>query len=129
MLPKRNLEFIKTDPQTPKTQLVIVVGLLVIAAIFQSENIVFVALGIGLISLIIPPAGNWIVWGWYKLAEVLSRVVNPIVLGVLYFTFITPIALLFRLFGNDPLSLKKPRGSVFDFHEKIYQKKDLEKPW
>lgn len=129
MLPKRDFDFIKTDSETPKTQLVIVVGFLVIAAILDNEYIAYASLIIGLISLIIPPAGHGIVWGWYKLAEILSRIVNPIVLGLLYFLFITPIALMFRLFGNDPLDLKKPRGSVFDYHEKSYTKKDLEKPW
>ncbi len=129
MLPERNYSFIKTDPETPKTQLVIVVGLLVIAAIFDNEYIAYASLLIGLICLIIPPAGNGIVWGWYKLALILSRIVNPVVLGLLYFLFITPIAMMFRLFGNDPLSLKKPRGSLFDYHEKTYQKKDLENPW
>lgn len=97
MLPERNFNFIKTDPETPKTQLVIVVGLLVIAAIFDNEYIAYVSLIIGLICLIIPSAGYGIVWGWYKLALILSRIVNPVVLGLLYFLFITPIALMFRL--------------------------------
>lgn len=129
MLPKRDFKYIKNDPETPKTQLVIVIGLLVIAAIFDNKYIAYTSLIIGLICLIIPVAGFGIVWGWYKIAEILSRIVNPIVLGLLYFLFITPIALLFRLFGNDPLSLKNNRGSIFDFHEKTFKKKDLEHPW
>ena len=89
MLPKRDFKYIKTDPETPKTQLVIVIGLLVIAAIFDNEYIAYASLIIGLISLIIPVAGFGIVWGWYKIAEILSRIVNPIVLGLLlYFLFI-----------------------------------------
>ena len=129
MLPKRDFQFIKTDPDTPKTQLVIVVGLLVLAAIFEHAIPAYVALAVGLICLVIPAAGHGIVWGWYKLAEIMSRIVNPIVLGVLYFIFITPIALLFRLFGNDPLQLNEQRGSLYDIHDKTYRKEDLEKPW
>ncbi|MBO6792580.1 MAG: hypothetical protein JJ895_01625 [Balneolaceae bacterium] len=129
MLPNRDIEFVRNDPETAKTQLVIVVGILLLAAIFDDEHVAYFSLFLGLLMLIIPPAGNWIVWGWYKLAVILSQIVNPIVLGLLYFLFITPIALMFRLFGNDPLDLKKPRGSVFDYHEKTYSKKDLEKPW
>ncbi|MCG8373163.1 MAG: hypothetical protein MI700_06500 [Balneolales bacterium] len=129
MVPKRTYEFIKTDPETAKTQLVIVVGLLVVAAIFDNEYIAYASLVIGLIMLIIPPAGNWIVWGWFKLAEVLSRVVNPTVLGLLYFLFISPIAIAFRLAGNDPMRLKDNRGSLFETREHTYTKRDLEKPW
>lgn len=129
MMPERDIEFVRTDPDTPKTQLVIVVGLLVIAAILQSETPVYIALGIGLICLIFKTAGDWIVWGWYKLAELLSRVVNPVVLGLVYFIFISPIALLFRAFGNDPLELKRPKGSLYEVREKKFEKDDLTKPF
>ncbi len=129
MMPVRDIEFIRNDTETAKTQLVMVVGFLVIAAILDNEYIAYGALGIGLISLVIPPAGHWIVWGWYKLALVLSRVMNPLVLGLVYFLFISPIAILFRLFGNDPMRLKDNRGSMYDLREKTFTKKDLENPW
>ncbi|MFV1885403.1 MAG: hypothetical protein ACMZ7B_13015 [Balneola sp.] len=129
MMPVRDIEFVRNDSETPKTQLVMVVGLLVIAAIFQNEIFAYIALGIGLISLVIPPAGYWIVWGWYKLALILSRVMNPLILGIVYFFFISPIAILFRLFGNDPMRLKDNKGSMYEIREKTYTKEDLEKPW
>lgn len=129
MMPVRDIEFIRNDSDTPKTQLVMVVGFLVIAAIFKNENIVFFALGVGLVSLIIPPAGHWIVWGWYKLALLLSKVMNPLVLGLVYFVFISPIAILFRLFGNDPMRLKDNKGSIYETRNHTYAKKDLENPW
>ncbi|GAB5409461.1 MAG: hypothetical protein BalsKO_18260 [Balneolaceae bacterium] len=129
MMPVRDIEFVRNDPETPKTQLVMVVGFLVIASIFQNEKIVFFALGVGLVSLIIPPAGHWIVFGWYKLALLLSKVMNPLVLGLVYFLFISPIAILFRLFGNDPMRLKDNKGSMYEVREKTYTKEDLEKPW
>jgi hypothetical protein len=129
MLPKRDLNFIKRDPETPKTQLVMVVGFLVIAAIFQNEVFAYLALIIGVVSVAVKPLGDRLVWLWYKLAELLSRIMNPLILGLLYYIFITPIALLFRLFGNDPLALKEQRGSLFDHREHTYSKKDLENPW
>lgn len=129
MLPKRELNFIKTDSETAKTQLVIVTGLLVFAAILDNENIAYTALIVGLICIAIKPIGDRIVWLWYKLAEMLSKVMNPLILGIVYFTFITPIALLFRLFGNDPLALKEQKGSMFDIREHTFEKKDLENPW
>ncbi len=129
MLPKRDIAFVKADPETPKTQLIIVVGLLAIAAFLEDENIAYVSLLIGLICLIIPPLGNWLVWGWYKLAEIMSRIMNPLVLGLMFYIFISPIALLFRLFGNDPMRFKDKRGSLYEYREHTYEKKDLENPW
>lgn len=129
MMPVRDIEFVRNDPETSKTQLVIVVGLLVIAAILDNEYVAYASLFIGLICLIIPVAGHWIVWGWYKLALILSKVMNPLVLGLVYFLFISPIAIFFRLFGNDPMRLKDNKGSLYEVREKTYTKEDLEKPW
>jgi len=42
---------------------------------------------------------------WMKLSLLLAKVVNPIVMGLLFFVAVTPIALLMRLFGKDPLRL------------------------
>ena len=128
MLEPRSLSFIKEDPATPKTQLVIVTGLLVLAAIFDSENIAYLALIVGLLSFI-PPIGNRIVWGWYKLAEGLGWFNSRVLLSLVYYLIVTPIALLFRLFGNDPLLLKDTKGSMYQFRDHTYSKEDLENPW
>lgn len=44
---------------------------------------------------------------WYKLGLLMGRVVSPIVLGILFFILITPIAMVMRLAGRDPLKLRK----------------------
>ena len=128
MLEPRSLEFIKEDPATPKTQLVIVTGLLVLAAIFDSEVIAYLALIVGLLSFI-PPVGNRMVWGWYKLAEGLGWFNSRVLLSLVYYLIVTPIALLFRLVGNDPLFLKDTKGSMYNFREHNYTKEDMENPW
>ena len=43
--------------------------------------------------------------GWTKLGLVLFKVVNPIVLGLIFLTTIVPIGLLLRIMGKDPLRL------------------------
>lgn len=42
---------------------------------------------------------------WAKLGQILHRFVNPIVMAVLFFVVFTPIAVLMRLLGKDPLRL------------------------
>lgn len=44
------------------------------------------------------------VWFWFGLA--LHKVVNPLVMGVLFFVVITPIGLLMRLAGKRPFGLR-----------------------
>ncbi|MDH3658512.1 MAG: SxtJ family membrane protein [Alphaproteobacteria bacterium] len=52
--------------------------------------------------------------GWTKLGLILFKVVNPIVLGLIFLLTIVPIGLLLRAFGKDPLRLK------FDADAKSY---------
>jgi len=46
---------------------------------------------------------------WVALGYLLGRIVSPIVLGLIFFLLITPVALLGRIAGRDPLRLK-PRA-------------------
>jgi hypothetical protein len=47
---------------------------------------------------------------WMRLAGVLNRVVSPIVMGVMYFGFLTPIAAAMRLRGRDALHRRFDAG-------------------
>jgi hypothetical protein len=44
---------------------------------------------------------------WYDLGLLLGKIISPIVLAVMFFLIISPIALVTRLFGRDELKLKK----------------------
>lgn len=44
---------------------------------------------------------------WLSLSLFLGRVVSPIVLSIIFFVLIVPVALITRLFGRDVLLLKK----------------------
>ena len=43
---------------------------------------------------------------WLKLGTVLTKIVNPIVLALLFFLVLTPIALVMRIVGKRPLCLE-----------------------
>jgi len=44
---------------------------------------------------------------WLKLGLFLHKIVNPIVLGIMFFLVVTPTGLLMRMLGKDPLRLKR----------------------
>lgn len=50
--------------------------------------------------------------GWMSLGNSASRVVSPIVLGILFFGLFTPVALLLRLLGRDELRLRRQPGAT-----------------
>jgi hypothetical protein len=43
---------------------------------------------------------------WMKFSLLLARFVSPIILGVLFYVLISPLALALRLFGRDELRMK-----------------------
>jgi len=44
---------------------------------------------------------------WFQFGLLLGKVVSPVVLGIMFFVLITPVALITRLLGRDALALKK----------------------
>ena len=113
-----------------KAQLVIVTGLVVLYFITKSVYFLYGAAAVGVLSLTIPAVGNGIVWVWFKIAEVLGRINGAIILSVLFFIFLLPIAFLYRLTNKNLLSLKRtPGGSVYRERNHLFKKEDLENTW
>lgn len=48
---------------------------------------------------------------WHGLGMVLFMVVNPLVMGIIFFGVVTPTGLLMRLFKKDPLKLKLDKNA------------------
>ena len=64
-------------------------------------SFIFFILGL-LKSKILIPLNNV----WIKIGEYLGKIIAPIVMFVIYFSIVTPIGLVLRLFGKDLLKLK-----------------------
>jgi len=50
---------------------------------------------------------------WLSLSLFLGKVISPMVLSIIFFILITPVAVISRLFGRDALLLKKRRVSSY----------------
>jgi len=48
---------------------------------------------------------------WLKLGLLLHKIVNPIVLGIMFYLVVTPTGLIMRWLGKDPLRLKRDAGA------------------
>ena len=49
---------------------------------------------------------------WFRLGLLLSRIVSPVVLAVLFYGVVTPTGLVMRLLGKDPLRLRFDRPAA-----------------
>lgn len=54
-------------------------------------------------ALLQPPWLRPIYRGWMRFGLLASRVMTPLVLGIVYFVMISPMAIVMRLLGKDPL--------------------------
>lgn len=50
---------------------------------------------------------------WMGMARAISKVTTPIVMGVVYFLVLTPVAALVRLFGSNPIVHEPEDGSYW----------------
>jgi hypothetical protein len=109
---------------------VITVGFLVISLITGKKWMSSVAVVIGLIGAFSPFLSDIIAKGWNKLSEILGKIVPNILLSVIFFLFLFPIALLSKLFlKKDALHLKQPAAGTYVDINKVFEKKMFENPW
>lgn len=78
------------------------------AAAGRDSAWVFLALAAvtGGVALIIPGVLAPLNRLWFRLGTFLARVIQPLVIGAVFFLVVTPIGLLMRLAGKDVLRLK-----------------------
>lgn len=119
---------LKSNPA--QTVLVICTGLMLVYFIFDLRWILFLAFGVGLLSILSTWMSIKIEWVWFKLTYLLSLIVPNILLGVIFYLILTPIAFLASLFAKkDYFLLKKPETSAYQVTNKKYVAADLKNPW
>jgi hypothetical protein len=118
-----------TKEKNLETMLTIAVGFIVLFFVFEKIWLLYIALGIGLIGMFSDFLSSKISWAWYKLAEVLGMIVPKILLSIVFYLFLFPIALLSRIGSKDPMKLKKGYTSYYSDRTTEFKKEDFEKTW
>ena len=82
---------------------------------FAAVSQVILPLGAGLIllGLVFPRALIYPNKVWMKLAEVLAFVMTRVILGIVFFLIVTPIGVVKRLSGWDPLQRRAGSSSSY----------------
>ena len=120
----------KKELTPSKTVLTIVIGFLVIYLIGHFNWALWVAIVLGVLGLISSYLALKIQETWMGLSTILSYIIPPILLSVVFFIILFPVALLSRLFGEkDPLQLKKTDATLFKTVDRTYSKDTFEKTW
>ena len=118
----------KTDT-SKSTILIISMGFLVLYLALSWQWAVFVSLIVGIIGIISTFLSKKIEWVWMKIAQLLGCIFPNILLSIVFFLFLFPLALLSKLFTKDPLMLSRNYNSYFINVNKEMDKKSFEKTW
>ena len=83
-------------------------------------SLIFLILGL-LNSKILTPLNKL----WFKFGILLGRIVSPIIMGLIFFLVVTPIALIMRIIGKDLLNLKFNKKDKSYWIEKVGPKSKM----
>jgi len=111
-----------------ETILTLCTALVVIYLVVKTHPIqlLYSAVVLGFIGMFFEWLTSTIHWAWMKLAEGMGWVMNKVILSIIFYGFLFPLAMLSRLFGNNSMQLKRKSDTYYHTRNHTYVKKDLE---
>ena len=94
--------------------------------------LLYLTIGLLVVNMTFPQLFMPVARLWFGLARLVGAVMSRMILTVIFFTVVTPIAIIRRLAGADALQLKKWRtssSSVFTERQQTFTAVDLERPY
>jgi polyferredoxin len=115
--------------KTLEAVLVITIGFLIIYLIKGNHLFLYVSVSVGLVGIFIKPLAKLIAKFWFKLGDWLGWIVSKLVLGVIFYSIVFPVAALYKLFNKDPLKIKANKDSLWTERNHKYTPGDLKNSW
>jgi hypothetical protein len=113
-----------------ETILSITLGFLGLYLLFKIDILLPLAFGIGVIGLFSNYLREKIVLFWLKLGHILGTINGTILLSIVFFVILFPVALLARAFGQSSFSLKPlSKKSCYFERNHLYTSVDFENIW
>ena len=118
--------------QLSETGMAIVLILLLIG--FLTQKIIFykIAIPVLILDMIIPIVYYPFAILWFGFSEILGIITSKVLLSIIYFIFVLPVAVFRRLMRKDSLQInnfKKSKNSVFITRNITFTSAEIEKPY
>lgn len=92
--------------------------------------LLYLATALLVLTIFPNPLATLITKGWLKFSELLGAVMSRVVMTLIFFFFLTPVALLYRLFNRAAADhFLKKRDSYWRAAEGSFTKESFEKPY
>lgn len=108
---------------------VAVMAAIVAALYYRNFQLASLALGLILITIIVPKLFYPLAWCWFGLSKVLGEINIRVLLTLVFVLVVLPVGLWRKLRGRDSLQLrrfKKGKESVMVVRDHLYTKEDLQ---
>lgn len=112
-----------------ETILVLVLALGVLFWFTKNPWLLLAAAILGVIGLILPGLAWQIHWGWMKLGEGIGFVMSRVILTLIFFIVLVPVAFLSRLAGKKTITMKPDGKYYFKDRNVTYTKESMENVW
>ncbi|MEM9824363.1 MAG: SxtJ family membrane protein [Bacteroidota bacterium] len=114
--------------QVYSTMMVLCLACLLAFGYFQLSYFLWAGIALLLMALFVYPLAKWIHRGWMKLAHILGWINTRLLLGILFFLILVPLAFLRKLFSKQHMPLT-PDDSDTYFIDNEGRRINFEQPW
>lgn len=101
-------------------------GLIIFYLIWDVKILLFVAIILLTIGLLSPYVTQKIAWAWYGLSKVLAFFSNFILLTLVFYLLLTPLAIIRKIITGKKTTVKE---SYFISRNHVYSKENFERPF
>ncbi len=114
--------------------LAVVFGLLLpwVWGLDHLPNVSWIGAGVVVIgwALIAPDSIRGLYTGWMRVAMIIGNVANSIILAIVFFLVITPMGIVMRMIGKDPMRRRLDKSvASYRVISKISGKNHIERPY
>ncbi|MEQ8191475.1 MAG: SxtJ family membrane protein [Candidatus Eremiobacterota bacterium] len=119
------------DIDVVKTLNIISLACLVIYFIFNSRWLIFISLFLMFLNITGGRIPYFIAKGWMKFSSFIGNVNSRIILSVIFYLVLTPVAVLYRIFNRDAVNYFKVRNdsTYYKDVDTVFKKENFEKIW
>jgi hypothetical protein len=121
-----------TKDQSRDTGMAMVLLLLLVFASRKREGYLIAAIALQVVNMAVPQVFKPVAVVWLGFSELMGAVMSRILLAIVFFAVVTPIAIFRRLVGKDSLKLrafKANKDSVMVERNHTFIGRDLERPY
>ena len=99
---------------------------------FFSHRILFIYINFGIVILssLVPKIAFGIHFLWFKLSDIISKIMPPIIFSIFYYIFLVPFSVIYKIKNKSrPFTKSRNTDSTFVVRDKQYIKHDFKNPW